>query len=83
MITEAEALDKSHADLARRLADAGRKIESDAKVIAALREALWVARTTLLNIELRSEQGRAAISLAANEQTAPSYIEQVERDQQS
>ena len=40
MVTEAEALDKSHADLARRLADAGRKIKSDAKVIAALREAL-------------------------------------------
>jgi hypothetical protein len=40
MITEAEALDKSHTDLARRLADAGRKAESDAKVIAALREAL-------------------------------------------
>ena len=37
MVTEAEALDKSHTDLARRLADAGRKAESDAKVIAALR----------------------------------------------
>jgi hypothetical protein len=40
MVTEAEALEKSHADLARRLADAGRKIESDAKVIVALRGAL-------------------------------------------
>jgi hypothetical protein len=40
MVTEAEALDKSHADLARRLADAGRKIESDAKVIANLRARL-------------------------------------------
>jgi hypothetical protein len=28
MVTEAEALDKSHADLARRLADAGREIAS-------------------------------------------------------
>lgn len=32
---ELDALDKSHTDLARRLADVGRKIESDAKVIAA------------------------------------------------
>lgn len=47
MVTEAEALDKSHADLARRLADAGRKIESDAKVIAALREALKKCATKL------------------------------------
>ena len=37
MVTEAEALDKSHADLARRLADAGREIAS---LLAALREAL-------------------------------------------
>ena len=32
-ITEAEALDKSHADLARRLADAGRKSRPSLKVL--------------------------------------------------
>lgn len=40
LTSERDALDKSHVDIARRLADAGRQIESDAKMIAALREAI-------------------------------------------
>ena len=75
MVTEAEALDKSHADLARRLADAGRKIESDAKVIAALRERMTQIRafvSTMSEANWRDIGEHIARQAAADEQTAGS-----------
>ena len=73
---EIDALNKSHADLARRLADAGRKIESDAKVIAALREALSALflapwdHNTLAGGEKYMAAAELARKALADEQTA-------------
>ena len=72
--SEVDVVARSHSDLARRLAEAGRKNESDAKVIGWLKEALVEAREYLEDMGDHPEPAETIAKIsaalwAADEQT--------------